>query len=276
MPCGSGMLRRRAGPSIDLRSRAAESRVRRPFLLLQARNPGDPMLEHERLCFLRGLELEPEDLFTVNAVERLPTAEELAACAGVLIGGSGDYSVLDPHRWIADLVAFTRDDLVLRGKPTFASCFGFQILVLSIGGAMVRDPARSEVGTFDLALEGAARDDPIFSNLPAIFRAQVGHNDRATVLPSGVQPLASSALCPLHAFRVHSLPIWATQFHPELDQATMKDRFRRYRALYGSPDPEADELFLASLQPSEEASLLLLLFARWVAAHDEELARLGI
>ena len=234
------------------------------------------MIEHERLCFLRGMALDDTELRTVNALERLPTAAELRGCCAVLIGGSGDYSVLDTHGWIGALVNFCREELVLRGKPTFASCFGFQILVLAIGGTMVRDPERGEVGTFELALHPVAQTDPIFGSLPEVFAAQVGHNDRAISLPSGVHALASTPLCPLHAFRVGVLPIWATQFHPELDEHTMRDRFRRYRALYGTPDPSADEAFLASLRASEEASLLLGLFGHWVADHEGELAAMGL
>lgn len=255
--------------------------VHRPFLLLQARDHDDPMLEHERLCFRDTMGLRDEDLFAVNATERLPTRHELATSCAVLVGGSGDYSVLDAHDWIRDLVTFTRDELVLRGKPTFASCFGFQILVLAIGGDMIRDPEKMEMGTYGVALTPAAASDPLFAELPAAFDTQVGHKDRASRLPDGVHVFAGSTLCPMHAFRVGALPIWATQFHPELDHRTLRARYLRYRALYEPEahrgDPEgAEDAFLRALRPSEEASALLELFARWVAHHEEELAARGL
>lgn len=255
--------------------------LHRPFLLLQARDADDPMLDHERICFRDTMGLRDADLFSVNARERLPTRAELARASAVLVGGSGDYSVLDAHDWIRDLVTFTRDELVLSGKPTFASCFGFQILVLAIGGTMIRDPDNMEMGTYGVALTAAAADDPLFSELPAAFDTQVGHKDRAASLPAGVHVFAGSQLCPMHAFRVGALPIWATQFHPELDHRTLRARYLRYRALYEptahAADPEASEdAFLRGLRPSEEASALLELFARWVAHHEEELARRGL
>jgi GMP synthase (glutamine-hydrolysing) len=249
--------------------------LHRPFLLLQARNLGDAMLAHEVNCFSTAMGLADGELVAINVCERLPTPTELRSCAAILIGGSGDYSVLDDDGWIRAFVNWVREEIVLSGKPTFASCFGFQILVLAIGGRMIRDPRNMELGTFGLALTPAAVDDPLFKALPQVFDAQVGHKDRATVLPDGVHALAGSALCPLHAFRVGHLPIWATQFHPELNELTMADRFRRYRAAYGPPGPDtdtsADEAFLGALRPTDEASLLLGLFTRWVVDFEAAL-----
>ncbi len=250
----------------------------RPFLLLQARNADDPMLAHEVSCFREAMGLHDTELRVLNVVDRLPTRAELQACSGVLMGGSGDYSVLDADPWIPALVSWVRHELILTGKATFASCFGFQIIVLAIGGTMTRDYTNTEMGTYDLTLHDAARDDPIFAHLPEIFQAQVGHHDRAVGLPQGVAAYASTPACPVHALRVGHLPIWATQFHPELSLAGLRTRYVHYRDLY-APDvdvPIERDPFIADLRPSDEASLLLALFSRWVRAHDEELEALGL
>ena len=253
--------------------------LRRPFMLLQARNHDDPMLQHEVQCFAHAMGLEADDLVVFNAVDRLPSSAEVRQVCAVLMGGSGDYSVLDSHAWIKALIAWVRDELVLSGKATFASCFGFQILVLAIGGRMMRDYANTEMGTYDLKLAPAGRDDPLFAHLPALFRAQVGHHDRAVTLPHGVHTLASTPACPVHAFRVGHLPIWATQFHPELGVDALRTRYMHYRALYA---PESagiaieDDPFLSGLRPSDEASLCLALFTRWVEEHERELESLNL
>ena len=253
--------------------------MRRPFLLLQARNHDDPMLAHEVGCFADAMGLELTDLRVVNAVERLPTRAELRGACAVLMGGSGDYSVLDSDPWIKRLVTWVRDELVLPGKATFASCFGFQILVLAVGGSMMRDYTNTEMGTYDLALAPAGRDDPLFSHLPDLFRAQVGHHDRAVALPRGVRQLASTPDCPVHAFRVGHLPIWATQFHPELGISALRKRYIHYRELYApesADTPEDEDPFLQGLRPSDEATLSLALFARWVETHEVELESLNL
>ena len=235
------------------------------------------MIDHEIESFRSAMGLNAEDLLVRNAVTGLPTRAELEQVSAVLIGGSGDYSVLDAEPWIRDMVDWARSELILNGKPTFASCFGFQILVLAIGGEMVRDHANTEMGTYDMRLHDAAADDPLFTQLPRLFTAQVGHHDRASALPAGVDTYASTPACPVHAFRVGSLPVWATQFHPELSLAGLKTRYIHYRDQY-APEvdvPIEEDPFLLSLRPSDEASLLLALFVSWVRQHDQSLVWSG-
>ena len=56
-------------------------------------------------------------------------------------------------------------------------------------------------------------------------------------------------------------PAWATQFHPELDEATNKERFVRYLNDYMSKGVDAEEV-LAGFRPSHEASGLLRAFLK--------------
>ena len=163
----------------------------RPYLLLQSRDPGDPMKPHEVVCFTRALAAGIGGVRVVDVLERAPTLAELRAARGVLMGGSGEYSSLDPHPWIARFIACLRDDVVPSGVPTFASCFGFQVLTLALGGEMVRDPEHREVGSFDVEVTRLAAGDPLFGSLPPRFVAQQGHNDRAARAPVSVDVLAS-------------------------------------------------------------------------------------
>ena len=236
------------------------------------------MAEHEVACFRATMGLRGDELRVMNAVDRLPARAEVDGCCGVVMGGSGDYSSLDDEPWINDLIAFTRNVLVLEGKPVFASCFGFQILVRAVGGTMIRDQGRTEMGTFDLRSTAAIARDPLFRDLGATFTAQVGHKDRAAALPAGVLTYASSRLCPVHAIRVGRLPIWATQFHPELDHLELATRYLHYKDKYcpeGAPtyDRSEDDRFVRALRSSEAACALLARFAGWVRAHEPTLAR---
>lgn len=223
------------------------------------------MREHEVDCFVRAMGIGRSHLRVVNATQHMPTRRELDACSAVLMGGSGDYSSLDAEAWIDALIALSRDELIGRRKPTFASCFGFQVLVRALGGEMIRDPDNTEFGTYDLRLCDAALDDPLFGDLPEVFAAQVGHHDRATRLPDNAKCFVSSPLCPIHAFAVRDAPIWATQFHPEL---TMGDVILRMGCYRHYADATGGEGWQPEGRPSEAASALLPRFVGWVRAYE--------
>ena len=77
--------------------------------------------------------------------------------------------------------------------------------------------------------------------MPPTFDAFLGHKEAVSRLPEGAVLLASSADCPVHAFRI-GRNVYATQFHPELDVDGLCLRIETYRG-YGYFEPhEADGL----------------------------------
>ena len=60
------------------------------------------------------------------------------------------------------------------------------------------------------------REDQLLGGLSASFTALLGHKEAVSRLPDGAVLLASSATCPVQAFRLGA-NVYATQFHPELD-----------------------------------------------------------
>jgi GMP synthase (glutamine-hydrolysing) len=228
-------------------------------LLLQTRLPDDPMREHEQRCFAAATGLGVDDFRFMNVVDRVPAVEELSGFDALMMGGAGQYSVTRPEEpFYGPLVELVRR-VAAEGFPTFASCFGFQLIVHALGGRVEHDPDRGEVGSFPLRLTRAGRDDELFGRLPSEFMTQMGHVDRATVMPPGVPNLASSELSPHQALRLPGRPVWATQFHPELDQETNYDRYLAYIATYDPDAVDGEESRIASL-PSPEASALLPAF----------------
>lgn len=232
------------------------------FRLLQARNPDDPIRHAERASFAARLGVEVDDVLPFDAVTERPRAATLAAGVdGVLVGGSGDYSIFDEADWLPPFVDALGELVALR-RPVFASCFGFQGLVMALGGHVARDEARAEVGTFDVHLTDAADDDPIFTHLPPSFAAQLGHKDHAVVWPEGVAHLARSERCEYQALTIPGAPIWGTQFHPELTHAENLGRFQayehHYRHVFGD---DRYERMVESFVPSPHAEGLLARFA---------------
>jgi GMP synthase (glutamine-hydrolysing) len=185
------------------------------------------MRYHEVQCFERCLGTASGQIGVFDLLAGAPSADLLEQADVVLLGGSGDYSVAQGGPWL-DPALETMVALYETRKPTFCSCWGFQAIALALGGEVVTDPSRAEVGTQWLALTAAGEADPVFGPLGKRFRAQLGHEDIVTRLPPQATCLASSELVENEAFRIEGAPIYATQFHPELDQAGLLERLSYY------------------------------------------------
>jgi GMP synthase (glutamine-hydrolysing) len=210
------------------------------ILLLQARNADDPVRQEERQSFADKTGLDLEQIVPHDLLGGPPAMRQVRHFDAVMVGGSGDYYVSKRSLPQFDAQLEILAEIAARGLPMFASCFGFQILVQALGGSIVHDPDNVEVGTYDLSLTAEGRQDPLLGLLPDTFAAQLGRKDRAERLPDGVTHLVSSERSPYQAFRIPDKPIWATQFHPELDLESNKLRFERYLKGYAAHMTEAD------------------------------------
>jgi len=217
--------------------------------------------EEEHQAFADRLGVEADCIRGVDVLNEPLNEGLLEGVDALVIGGAGEYSVVEPPEPIQKLIDFV--GLVGdQGFPTFASCFGFQCLVVALGGEVIHDSDGSEVGStwVDLSPEGA--QDSLFGNLPGRFIAQQGHKDRASVLPSEAICLAKNAAVPFQAIRLGEKPVFATQFHPELTGATNRLRFERYIAHYGEVfGAQRARQMLKEFVPSPEASSLLAGFS---------------
>jgi len=197
------------------------------FLLLQVRNPDDPMRHHEVRCFSSSFGCSTESIEVFDLLSGAPSAAVLAGADVVLLGGSGDYSVARGGPWLpAALDAMVT--LHETRKPTFASCWGFQAMARALGGEVVTDHALAEVGTIWLELTPEGETDPVFGPLGRRFQVQIGHEDIVTALPPQATCLASSERVANEAFRLEGAPIYATQFHPEIGRQGLIDRLKSY------------------------------------------------
>ena len=197
------------------------------YLLIQVRNPDDPMAPHEVDCFASHLHCAPDRIRTWDLLDGSPTRDDLRHCDIVLFGGSGDYSVVDGGEWLPQAMEAMRL-LCEHDKPTFASCWGCQAMARALGGSVCHSPECAEVGTHRLHLTDAGMSDPIFSPLGESFLAQMGHEDIVDPLPDDAVLLATSERTTVQAWTLPGKPIYCTQFHPELNLAQLLDRLRHY------------------------------------------------
>jgi GMP synthase (glutamine-hydrolysing) len=234
------------------------------YVLIQARNEADIAKPEEHSSFAKRLGISLESLVQFNIFTEEMNVEHLLEYDGILVGGSGEYSVLDNHPIIKRFNNFV-GELSTLGKPMFASCFGFQALALALGGNIIKDPDNAEVGSFDLVTTTSAKQDILFGKLPTNFIAQLGHQDQASILPSCAINMASSEKTPHQAFRIVDTDVFATQFHPELTNEDNRLRFQRYMHIYGKlfGEVKAQEI-LNSHKPSPESNNLLRDFHKLV------------
>ena len=230
-------------------------------LLLQVRDADDAMREHEVSCFVERAGLRREDITAHCALTGVPTLAEVRAHDALMLGGSGAYYVSKENQPTLHPMLGLLQEVATVGHPTFAACYGYQCMVRALGGEIVHDPDRTEVGTYAMELTEAGKADPLFGALPHVFDAQQGHKDRAERLPEGFENLVSSQRCGLQAFRVPGQPVWGVQFHPELDESANRMRYMHYLEAYSAHMSPDERQSAASLfRPSPDASSLLRAF----------------
>ena len=231
------------------------------ILLLQARHPDDPAKPEEVESFARTCGVELAAITPHDLLQGPPDIERLDDWDVLMVGGSGDFYISQGDLPFQEETLAFLGQVVDRAFPTFASCFGYQCLVVALGGELLYDPQNTELGTLDIHLTPAGTEDELFQILPATFAGQLGHKDRALHPPPGIPNLAFSDRCAHQALRVPGKPIWATQFHPELDRETNYGRFQRYLDGYANA-MSPDELARAHLhyRESPESAMLLPTF----------------
>ena len=222
------------------------------------------MRDHEVECVARALGCTPASLQRVNLSERLPLAHEIEQAAAILIGGSGAFHVYDKVTWIPRAIDWLKELMQTVDRPILGMCFGHQAMLKACGARIINDPEREELGTFELELTAAGRNDPLFAGMPDRFDIQLGHVDRAESLPKGWLDLAHSASQPYQAVRRADQPVWGFQFHAELRMQDNLYRVRHYADHYGAARDEVFHELRAKHRPSPMGAQIMRRFAQIV------------
>lgn len=197
------------------------------FLLLQVRNSDDPMRRHEVDSFARVLQCSSKNIGVFDLLGDSLTRESLQEIDMLLLGGSGHYSAAGEGEWLEralDSLRLVHDN----ARPTFASCWGFQAMARAMGGTVIKDLDRAEVGTHRVYLTDEGKTDPVFGPLGESFLGQMGHEDHVIELPNNATLLGYSDQVAHQAYRFDDAPIYCTQFHPELTRDDLLVRVEAY------------------------------------------------
>lgn len=218
----------------------------KPFLFLGTRAEDDAA-DSEYAAVLRCAGLDERDVRRIR-LERDPLGEvRFDDLSGIVLGG-GPFNASDPDDRKSP--AQLRAEAELRGLaervldadfPFLGACYGVGVLGGLRGGLVDRTYGEPIAAvTITLTDDGAA--DPLLGELPPTFQAFLGHKEAVTRLPMGAVLLASSAACPVQAFRLGA-NVYATQFHPELDIEGLCLRIDVYRHHgYFDPPELAEEI----------------------------------
>lgn len=201
----------------------------RKILLVQSMIT-EERIERQRANFTRAIDSAAALDFISAVDEKLSwttPAELLEGYDGVIFGGSYDFDFhggrheQDPARIMSMIILGRSRNIVgyasEAGLPILGVCFGHQIIGEMHGGMVVNDREQSKMGSYEVSLTEAGKQDPLFADLPETFYAQYAHKDSVTNLPEGATLLASSPSCKFAALR-YGEKIYTMQFHPEVEK----------------------------------------------------------
>ncbi len=218
--------------------------------LIQVRIKPD-ILREEHASFVERAGLNTHQIIQTNAIRDVLSGHLLDDVDAVFIGGAGAYSVTHTYPWTADLIHLI-EVMYDRKLPLFGSCWGHQFIARALGGKVINDPDRAEMGCHSVSLTSKGKNDPLFAPFPTTFKANMGHQDRVSILPAGAVELAYNATAPYQAYRIVDRPIYGTQFHSELNAESERKRLYAYRDHY--PAMQNDTLFQATLDTLAETT----------------------
>ena len=153
--------------------------------------------------------------------------ESLDECDGWIVSGSRR-SAYEDEGWIRQLSEVIVA-LVAERRPTVGICFGHQLIARSLGGEVERAGVGWGVGAkrFDL-VDHPDWIDPERDG----FTLLMSHRDQVTRLPEGAELVATSAYCPVGAYRIGE-HVFCVQGHPEFTPTLSSILMRKRREIMG-------------------------------------------
>jgi GMP synthase-like glutamine amidotransferase len=154
----------------------------------------------------------------LDAGEPIPTLEPFDFM--LVMGGPQDTWQEAEHPWlVAEKAAIRRFVAELR-RPYLGVCLGHQLLAAALGGKVA--PGTPEVGIMTVEKTADGRRDPLLSGISDPMQVFQWHGAQVTELPERTTLLASSAACPVQAFRYEN-HAYGLQFHVEITDETTAD-----------------------------------------------------
>ena len=233
-----------------------EAKKNLKILLLQIRDNRNVRIE-EHQSFANFSKIEPHQIEILNVFDTPSFKPNLIDNYDALyVGGASEANVLEPEKYpfIKNCIELLRYAAEI-SKPTFASCFGFQLAVLAFGGIILNKDKDYEMGTVKISLTDKAKSDLVYQGIQDRFPAVSVHRQYASTIPEPLETLAYTGQC-VHSFKYKNKPLWAFQFHPEVDRDTLVKRLTIFSQHY-TDDREHLKKVLESAVETPESNILL-------------------
>ncbi|MDD8031056.1 MAG: type 1 glutamine amidotransferase [Acidobacteriota bacterium] len=131
----------------------------------------------------------------------------------LIITGS-EASIVDFHPWVQPETELIREALD-RGLAILGSCYGHQLLALSLGGPeYVRRAERPEIGWIEIEI---LKNDLLIGEKGNHFVFSSHYDEIIDLDESTFEVLARSRDCQIQAFRLKGERLWGIQAHPEIN-----------------------------------------------------------
>lgn len=222
------------------------------LLILQMR-PEDATADSEFEAILRVGQLHRNQVHRIRLEQETPDVD-LDEFAAAIAGGS-PFDISTPEseksRVQKDIEAFYAklfDRMIPADFPFLGCCSGNGLLGRYLG-APITGTYSEPIGSVNIHVTAAGKQDGLLAGLPETFDALAGHKEACDEVPPGAVLLASSPTCPVQMFRVGK-NIYATQFHPEADSQEFILRIKTYKD-YGYFEAEGAENLIDAVRHAD-------------------------
>lgn len=180
----------------------------------------------------------------------------------IILTGS-EASILEREPWVDHEVEFVRQAFH-EGFSILGSCYGHQLLVLSLAGpAYVGRSREPEIGWIPIDI---TMESPLLGPKGTAYTFSV-HFDEVRNLKEPFMVLASTDISPIQAFGMKGRNIWGLQIHPEIDVKSARELLRDF----GSVFPLVRPLYEKALASDPRDSRLIFKIVSEFLAHGPAL-----
>jgi GMP synthase (glutamine-hydrolysing) len=226
------------------------------ILLLQIRDNRNVRIEeHQSFANFSKIELHQIEILNVFDTPSFKP-NQIDNYDALYVGGASEANVLEPDKYpfVKNCIELLRYAAEI-SKPTFASCFGFQLAVLAFGGIILNKDKDYEMGTVKISLTDKAKSDLVYQGIKDRFPAVSVHRQYASEIPEPLETLAYTGQC-IHSFKYRNKPLWAFQFHPEVDRDTLVKRLTIFSRHYTANAEHLKEVLNSAVETPESNILL--------------------